>query len=57
LTLARIFEMIEESKDKLKIANYSVSQTSLEQIFIHFAKQQDEEKGIAQGFKGTDGLA
>jgi ABC-type multidrug transport system ATPase subunit len=54
--LCEIFEKIEKSRDHLKISNYSVSQTSLEQIFIHFAKQQDEEKGIARGFKDTDGL-
>jgi ABC-type multidrug transport system ATPase subunit len=54
--LADIFEIVENSKASLHISDYSVSQTSLEQIFIHFAKQQDEEKGVATGFKGTEGL-
>jgi ABC-type multidrug transport system ATPase subunit len=42
--LADVFELIEKSKEQLHIGEYSVSQTSLEQIFINFAKQQDEEK-------------
>lgn len=57
LSLADIFEIIEKNKQLLQINDYSVSQTTLEQIFIHFAKQQDEEKGVAKGFQGVDGLA
>lgn len=37
--LADIFEKIENHKDNLHVIEYSVSQTSLEQIFIYFAKQ------------------
>ena len=44
--LGHMFGTIERSKDKLKIQDYSISQTSLEQIFNQFACQQDEEKGI-----------
>ena len=32
--------LIEDNKKKLEIAEYSVSQTTLEQIFNAFAKQQ-----------------
>ncbi len=31
------------------IEEYAVSETSLEQIFIHFARQQDEEQGKVAG--------
>ena len=33
---------MEESKAALHILFYSISQTSLEQVFIHFARQQVE---------------
>lgn len=55
-TLADVFELIEAKKDEFHVREYSVSQTSLEQIFIHFAKQQDEEKDIASGFLDSMGL-
>merc|ERR1711998_389487 len=38
LPLASIFQTIEDKKDELSISNYSVSQTTLEQIFIRFAR-------------------
>lgn len=38
LTLAAIFRTLEEHRVKLKINDYSVSQTTLEQIFIRFAR-------------------
>mmetsp|Transcript_27372 Transcript_27372/g.37911 ORF Transcript_27372/g.37911 Transcript_27372/m.37911 type:complete len:101 (+) Transcript_27372:1-303(+) len=51
-TLSKVFRMIEDNRNKLGIVGYSVSETTLEQIFIHFAKQQDEEKGPVAGFTG-----
>ncbi|XP_047424587.1 retinal-specific phospholipid-transporting ATPase ABCA4a isoform X2 [Mugil cephalus] len=44
-SLARIFQMVLSNKDKLNIEDYSVSQTTLDQVFVNFAKQQlsDEE--------------
>jgi ATP-binding cassette subfamily A (ABC1) protein 1 len=51
-TLADVFEAIEGSKATLRIQEYSVSQTSLEQIFNQFASQQDEERGGAHGIVG-----
>lgn len=39
-----IFGSIESAKYELKLEGYSVSQTSLEQIFNQFAAQQEEEK-------------
>ena len=38
-------------KDSLNIEDYSISQTSLEQIFNQFAAQQEEETGSAAGIQ------
>lgn len=35
---------MEEAKIKFNIEDYSLSQTSLEQVFLSFAKLQREEK-------------
>jgi hypothetical protein len=43
LKLAQAFRLLEENKNKLKITEYSVTQCSLEQIFIKFAKSQISE--------------
>ena len=40
LKLADAFRLLEKNKKKLKIVEYSVTQCSLEQIFIKFAKGQ-----------------
>ncbi|XP_039982421.1 retinal-specific phospholipid-transporting ATPase ABCA4a [Xiphias gladius] len=42
-SLARIFQMVLANKDKLKIEDYSVSQTTLDQVFVNFARQQSRE--------------
>lgn len=49
ISLGDLFKLIEDHKDQLRIREYSVSQTSLEHIFIHFAKQQEEETVTAPG--------
>ncbi|RUS21769.1 hypothetical protein BC937DRAFT_91503 [Endogone sp. FLAS-F59071] len=38
--LARLFEVLQREKAKQEIVDYSVSQTSLAQVFIEFAKEQ-----------------
>ena len=48
--LSRIFGLFEEHKAALGILEYSLSQTSLEQIFNLFASQQEEETGGVRGF-------
>lgn len=40
MTLAQIFGTMERAKDMFNIEDYSVSQTTLEQVFINFAKSQ-----------------
>ncbi|XP_015230454.1 PREDICTED: retinal-specific ATP-binding cassette transporter-like [Cyprinodon variegatus] len=42
-SLARIFQMVLANKDTLNIEDYSVSQTTLDQVFVNFAKQQSRE--------------
>jgi len=49
--LAGMFGAMESRKEMLSVSEYSVSQTSLEQIFNQFASQQEEEKGIAAGLR------
>lgn len=46
LTWSRIFGTIEEAKGKLDIEDYSVSQTTLEQLFISFARKQREPQDL-----------
>mmetsp|Transcript_30098 Transcript_30098/g.30579 ORF Transcript_30098/g.30579 Transcript_30098/m.30579 type:complete len:1840 (-) Transcript_30098:237-5756(-) len=45
LKLSTIFGVMEKHKEELRIQDYSVGQTSLEQIFNQFASQQEEETG------------
>ena len=47
--LSTLFGFIESRKEQLCIQEYSISQTSLEQIFNQFAAQQEEETGAAGG--------
>ena len=51
LSLARIFRNIENAREDLCIQDYSVSQTSLEQVFLHFAKAQAQETELAPGMR------
>lgn len=46
LRISSIFESIEENKDDLLLADYGVSQTSLEQVFnMHAAEAERQKKG------------
>lgn len=40
LSIAKIFRLIESNKDALNIETYSLSQTTLEQVFLSFARKQ-----------------
>lgn len=40
LSIAQIFNLIETNKDNLNIETYSLSQTTLEQVFLSFARKQ-----------------
>lgn len=39
-SIAKIFSLIESNKVELNIETYSLSQTSLEQVFLSFARKQ-----------------
>ncbi|CAM9646725.1 unnamed protein product, partial [Choristocarpus tenellus] len=43
LSLAHAFEAIESRREELQVWDYSISQATLETIFVSFAKDQDEE--------------
>jgi len=45
LSLGKVFKEIENNKEALNIKEYSVSETSLEQIFLYFARRQQSEGG------------
>ena len=47
--LSAMFAAVEREKARLRIAEYSLSQTSLEQIFNSFAAKQTMEVGVARG--------
>jgi len=55
MTLANIFRTINNNRASLSIAEYSVSEATLEQIFLFFAKQQDEERDKVRGVEDNDG--
>ena len=56
-----MFDLLESQREVLKVQEYSVSQTSLEQIFNQFASLQEEEdsniiEGTATGSGGNSNL-
>eukprot|EP01137_Pigoraptor_chileana_P029004 Opistho-2@13608 len=44
LSLAKVFSTMESAKDEYGIEDYSLSQTTLEQVFIGFAREQPSEE-------------
>uniref|UniRef100_UPI00398F4B51 phospholipid-transporting ATPase ABCA1-like n=1 Tax=Pristiophorus japonicus TaxID=55135 RepID=UPI00398F4B51 len=42
-SLSRIFSILSSNKEKLQIEDYSVSQTTLDQVFVNFAKDQSDD--------------
>jgi ABC-type multidrug transport system ATPase subunit len=47
--LAAAFALLEASKDTHGVLDYSIAQATLEQVFISFAKEQEEETGPVRG--------
>ncbi|XP_060103717.1 ATP-binding cassette sub-family A member 13 [Heteronotia binoei] len=47
--LAELFRVLESNRMSLQIKHYSISQTTLEQVFINFATQDQEDPNSAQG--------
>ncbi|KAG9415269.1 hypothetical protein AC1031_008713 [Aphanomyces cochlioides] len=50
---SNVFSLIERAKTHLRIEEYTVSQTTLEQIFNSFESQQTQEKGVARGMESA----
>ncbi len=50
INLADAFQLIETNKKLCEVLDYSISQATLEQIFIRLARDQEEESGNAKGF-------
>ncbi len=44
--LSKVFGLIEKHRESLNIKDYSVSQSSLDQVFVNFAKEQNEEEFV-----------
>ncbi|KAM8733143.1 phospholipid-transporting ATPase ABCA1b isoform 2-T2 [Acanthopagrus schlegelii] len=42
-SLAHIFSILGKNKDMLRIEDYSVTQTTLDQVFVNFAKDQSDD--------------
>uniref|UniRef100_A0A8D3C3Q5 P-type phospholipid transporter n=1 Tax=Scophthalmus maximus TaxID=52904 RepID=A0A8D3C3Q5_SCOMX len=42
-SLAHIFSILAKNKDTLRIEDYSVTQTTLDQVFVNFAKDQSDD--------------
>ncbi|XP_055796674.1 phospholipid-transporting ATPase ABCA1 isoform X1 [Salvelinus fontinalis] len=42
-SLARVFDVLSNNHEELGIADYSVSQTTLDQVFVNFAKEQTDD--------------
>ncbi|XP_051984470.1 retinal-specific phospholipid-transporting ATPase ABCA4-like [Xyrauchen texanus] len=42
-SLARVFQLVNANKERLNVEDYTVSQTTLDQVFVNFAKQQSAE--------------
>merc|ERR1711920_257812 len=48
LTLGQVFEELQASKECLGITDYSLCKPSLEQVFIRFAREQDQDESSPQ---------
>ncbi|KAK3284750.1 hypothetical protein CYMTET_7616 [Cymbomonas tetramitiformis] len=49
---AAMFDAVETLRAQVHIEDYSLAQTTLEQVFVRFASQQNEEKELAPGLVG-----
>ncbi|XP_061204119.1 glucosylceramide transporter ABCA12 [Neopsephotus bourkii] len=53
--VANIFDLLEASKEAFNIRHFSVSQTTLEEVFINFAKDQADPDSVDAGPDATVG--
>jgi len=45
LSLGQVFTRLQRAKDRLGLLDYSVAQPTLEQVFLRFAKEQEDAEG------------
>ncbi|XP_063003331.1 phospholipid-transporting ATPase ABCA7 [Elgaria multicarinata webbii] len=57
VSLAKIFSILSAHRSNYHIEDYSVSQTTLDQVFVHFAKDQsnEDQPGDASLVEGPEG--
>ncbi|KAE8300755.1 ATP-binding cassette sub-family A member 1 [Larimichthys crocea] len=55
-SLARIFSLLSKNKEALSIEDYSVSQTTLDQVFVNFAKDQSDEDHLKDVLNKRDAV-
>ncbi|CAN8021634.1 unnamed protein product [Ixodes persulcatus] len=48
VTLSSVFKFLETNGSKLGILDFSVSQTTLDQVFVNFARQQSDESACSE---------
>jgi energy-coupling factor transporter ATP-binding protein EcfA2 len=53
--LSAMFAALESNKERIGIATFALGQSSLEQVFVHFAGQQEEEGAPAPGVSAPAG--
>lgn len=51
--VANIFDLLETNKTALNITNFLVSQTTLEEVFINFAKDQKSYENVDTSSHGS----
>lgn len=51
--VANIFDLLETNKTALNITNFLVSQTTLEEVFINFAKDQKSYENVDTSSQGS----
>merc|ERR1711998_536563 len=49
MPIGKAFELMQTNQERMRIQEYSLSQTTLEQIFNQFAAEQEEETQGAHG--------
>lgn len=50
-TIADLFALLESNREILKIETYSLSQTTLEQIFLSFAREQKSDEDLEKNIQ------
>lgn len=49
VSIARVFSLLQEQKDRLGVEDYSITQPTLEQVFIHIVNQTNDQLALLKG--------